>query len=139
MLPSSVGEAMAEGHGWGGASRADSNHPAPACANAAPPYPRRGVLLVLMSPCLNHSFSHLPPPSVTISSRIHPSARLPSSPNKSWPVPATRSCCMRMDNNLSSLVPGRSLQIRATLSALIMTLSKLIVFFAHWFVSTEFR
>jgi hypothetical protein len=41
---------MAEGHGWGGASRADSNHPAPACANAAPPY--RGVLLVLMSPCL---------------------------------------------------------------------------------------
>jgi hypothetical protein len=43
---------MAEGHGWGGASRADSNHPAPACANAAPPYPRRGVLLVLMSPCL---------------------------------------------------------------------------------------
>jgi hypothetical protein len=33
---------MAEGHGWGGASRADSNHPAPACANAAPPYPRRG-------------------------------------------------------------------------------------------------
>jgi hypothetical protein len=43
---------MAEGHGWGGASRADSNHPAPACASAAPPYPRRGVLLVLMSPCL---------------------------------------------------------------------------------------
>jgi hypothetical protein len=42
---------MAEGHGWGGASRADSNHPAPACASAAPPYPRRGVLLVLMSPC----------------------------------------------------------------------------------------
>ena len=43
---------MAEGHGWGGASGADSNHPAPACASAAPPYPRRGVLLVLMSPYL---------------------------------------------------------------------------------------
>jgi hypothetical protein len=43
---------MAEGHGWGGASRADSNHPAPACANDAPPYQRRGVLLVLISPCL---------------------------------------------------------------------------------------
>jgi hypothetical protein len=43
---------MAEGHGWGGASRVDSNRPAPACASAAPPYPRRGVLLVLMSPCL---------------------------------------------------------------------------------------
>ena len=43
---------MAEGHGWGGASRADSNHPALACASAAPPYPTRGVLLVLMSPCI---------------------------------------------------------------------------------------
>jgi hypothetical protein len=43
---------MAEGHGWGGVSRADSNHPAPACASTAPPYPRRGVLLVLMSPGL---------------------------------------------------------------------------------------
>jgi hypothetical protein len=33
---------MAEGHGWGGASRADSNHPALACASAAPPYPKEG-------------------------------------------------------------------------------------------------
>jgi hypothetical protein len=44
---------MAEGHGWGGVSRAGSDHPAPACASAAPPYPRRGLLLVLMSPCFN--------------------------------------------------------------------------------------
>jgi hypothetical protein len=50
---------MAEGHGWGGASRADSNHPAPACASAAPPYPRRGVLLVLMSPCIAPRFGCL--------------------------------------------------------------------------------
>jgi hypothetical protein len=35
---------MAVGHGWGGASRLGSNHPALACAIAAPPYPRRGVL-----------------------------------------------------------------------------------------------
>jgi hypothetical protein len=35
---------MAEGHGWGGASRAGSNHPALASASAAPPYPRRGAL-----------------------------------------------------------------------------------------------
>jgi hypothetical protein len=35
---------MAEGHGWGGASRAGSNHPALAFASAAPPYPRRGPL-----------------------------------------------------------------------------------------------
>jgi hypothetical protein len=27
---------MAEGHGWGGASRAGSNHPAQASASAAP-------------------------------------------------------------------------------------------------------
>ncbi len=33
---------MAGGHGWGGASRAGSNHPALASASAAPPYPRRG-------------------------------------------------------------------------------------------------
>jgi hypothetical protein len=33
---------MAEGHVWGGASRASSNHPALASANVAPPYPRRG-------------------------------------------------------------------------------------------------
>jgi len=35
---------MAEGHGWGGASRTSSNHPALASASAAPPYPRRGAL-----------------------------------------------------------------------------------------------
>jgi hypothetical protein len=35
---------MAEGHSWGGASRAGSNHPALASASAAPPYPRRGAL-----------------------------------------------------------------------------------------------
>jgi len=35
---------MATGRGWGGASRADSNHPALACASAAPPYSRRGIL-----------------------------------------------------------------------------------------------
>src|SRR5262249_44154716 len=35
---------MAEGHGWGGTSRARSNHPALACASAAPPYPRRGAV-----------------------------------------------------------------------------------------------
>ena len=35
---------MAEGHGWGGASRAGSNHPALASASAAPPYPRRGAV-----------------------------------------------------------------------------------------------
>jgi hypothetical protein len=35
---------MAEGHGWSGASRAGSNHPALASASAAPPYPRRGAL-----------------------------------------------------------------------------------------------
>jgi hypothetical protein len=35
---------MAVGRGWGGASRAGSNHPVLACASAAPPYPRRGVL-----------------------------------------------------------------------------------------------
>ena len=35
---------MAEGHGWGGASHAGSNHPALASASAAPPYPRRGAL-----------------------------------------------------------------------------------------------
>ena len=34
---------MAVGRG-GGASRAGSNHPVLACASAAPPYPRRGVL-----------------------------------------------------------------------------------------------
>jgi hypothetical protein len=34
---------MAEGHSWGGASRAGSNHPALALASAAPPYPRRGM------------------------------------------------------------------------------------------------
>ena len=33
---------MAKGHGWGGASRADSNHPAPACASAAPSLPKEG-------------------------------------------------------------------------------------------------
>jgi hypothetical protein len=35
---------MAAGRGWGGASRAGSNHPALACTSAAPPYPRRGCL-----------------------------------------------------------------------------------------------
>ena len=35
---------MAEGHGWGGASSKDSNHPALASASAAPPYPKRGAL-----------------------------------------------------------------------------------------------
>ncbi len=35
---------MAEGDGGGGASRVGSNHPAPACASAAPPYLRRGFL-----------------------------------------------------------------------------------------------
>jgi len=35
---------MAAGRGRGGASRAGSNHPALACASAAPPYPRRGIL-----------------------------------------------------------------------------------------------
>jgi hypothetical protein len=35
---------MATGHGWGGMSRAGSNHPALARASAAPPYPRRGTL-----------------------------------------------------------------------------------------------
>ena len=35
---------MAEGHSWGGTSRADSNHPTLASASAAPPYPRRGAL-----------------------------------------------------------------------------------------------
>jgi len=35
---------MAAGRGGGGASRAGSNHPALACANAAPPYPSRGIL-----------------------------------------------------------------------------------------------
>jgi hypothetical protein len=35
---------MAVGRGWRGASRAGSNHPVLACASAAPPYPRRGVL-----------------------------------------------------------------------------------------------
>src|SRR5262245_45519937 len=34
---------MAEGHGWGGASRVCSNHPAPASASATPPYPMRGA------------------------------------------------------------------------------------------------
>jgi hypothetical protein len=43
---------MAEGHGWGGASRTGSNHPALASACAAPPYPRRELFLVLMSPCI---------------------------------------------------------------------------------------
>ena len=36
---------MAAGRGRGGASRAGSNHPALACASAAPPCPRRGLLL----------------------------------------------------------------------------------------------
>jgi hypothetical protein len=56
---------MAEGHGWGGASRASSSHPALASASAAPPYPnpKRGALsrtyVALYSPprnrglCLN--------------------------------------------------------------------------------------
>jgi hypothetical protein len=35
---------MAAGRGWGGASRAGSNRPALACARAAPPCPRRGIL-----------------------------------------------------------------------------------------------
>jgi hypothetical protein len=35
---------MAAGCGRGGGSRAGSNHPALACASAAPPYPRRGLL-----------------------------------------------------------------------------------------------
>ena len=35
---------MAAGRGWGGASHADSNHPALACAIDAPPFPRRGIL-----------------------------------------------------------------------------------------------
>ena len=43
---------MAEGHGWGGASCVRSNHPAPASASAAAPYPRRGALVVLMPLCL---------------------------------------------------------------------------------------
>ena len=35
---------MAAGRGWGGASPLGSNHPALACASAAPPYLRRGIL-----------------------------------------------------------------------------------------------
>ena len=35
---------MSAGRGWSGASHAGSNHPALACASAAPPYPRRGFL-----------------------------------------------------------------------------------------------
>jgi hypothetical protein len=35
---------MAASRGWGGASRAGSNHPVLACASTRPPYPRRGVL-----------------------------------------------------------------------------------------------
>ena len=35
---------MAAGRGRGGASPAGSNHPALACASAAPPCPRRGIL-----------------------------------------------------------------------------------------------
>jgi len=46
---------MAAGRGRGGASRAGSNHPALARANAAPPYPRRGVSRALMSLCLNRA------------------------------------------------------------------------------------
>jgi hypothetical protein len=46
---------MAEGHGWGGASRAGSNYPALASASAAPPYPGGELFLVLMSPCIARS------------------------------------------------------------------------------------
>ena len=35
---------MAAGNGWGGVFLAGSNHPALACASAALPYPRRGIL-----------------------------------------------------------------------------------------------
>ena len=42
---------MAAGRGWGGASHAGSNHPALACASAAPPCPRRGILYPLAHVC----------------------------------------------------------------------------------------
>jgi hypothetical protein len=46
---------MAEGHGWGGASRAGSNHPA--LASALPLLIQGGELfLVLMSPCIDLRF-----------------------------------------------------------------------------------
>ena len=37
---------MAAGRDRGGASRSGSNHPALACASAAPPCPRRGLFVV---------------------------------------------------------------------------------------------
>ncbi len=37
---------MATGHGGGGRPSRESNHPALASASAAPPYPRRGVILL---------------------------------------------------------------------------------------------
>jgi hypothetical protein len=40
---------MSAGRGWSGASHAGSNHPALACASAAPPYPRRGFLSCTLS------------------------------------------------------------------------------------------
>src|SRR5437867_10144428 len=52
---------MAVGRG-GGASRAGSNHPVLACASAAPPYPRRGVLsrtyVAVYSPRQNQGLLH---------------------------------------------------------------------------------
>jgi hypothetical protein len=42
---------MAEGHGWGGASRADSNHPALTSASAPLLIQGGELFLVLMSPC----------------------------------------------------------------------------------------
>lgn len=35
---------MTAGHGWGGVSRAGSNHPALAGADFAPPCPTRGIV-----------------------------------------------------------------------------------------------
>ena len=39
---------MAAGRGRGGASRSGSNHPALACASAAPPCPRRRLFFVYL-------------------------------------------------------------------------------------------
>src|SRR6185503_14365216 len=43
---------MAVGRGWGGASRAGSNHPVLACASGAPPYPREGSFVSHLCRCV---------------------------------------------------------------------------------------
>jgi hypothetical protein len=63
---------MAAGRGGGGASPAGSNHPMLACASAAPPYPRRGILsltYVSVFSFLPNFLSASPPGSHQVSPR----------------------------------------------------------------------